>query len=286
MAVSGDEILVRTISTPRLRASGSKWSYDSRSDHHSNVSSWGIVFDLMRNSPLMQKHAIYGKIAFGLNHPFTDFTTQKPKKLDLVICRPALSTWPKKKRKPHTLLSLADKEDILLICTERSELLALPPFSEALVGSVLVAVEIKACMTEHVKAIPRLHDELNSSHRIVHGENDEAIAAGFVVINIAEQFFSSDRNFGRKPRDYVPNEHKQPHAVEATLAMLSQLPRRAHPGAPGYDALGAVVIDCKNDGSKVTMLKSSPSPGPNSSFNYAAFITRLRGFYETRFAHI
>jgi hypothetical protein len=72
MAVSGDEILVRTISNPRLRAGGHAWSYDSRSDHHSKVSSWGIVFDLMRNSSLMRKHVSAGKIAFGLNHPFTD----------------------------------------------------------------------------------------------------------------------------------------------------------------------------------------------------------------------
>ncbi len=106
MPVSGDEILVRTISTPTIRSNGLAWSYNSRSDHHSKVSCWGIVFDLLRNSPLMQQHAADEKITFGLNHQFTDFRTQKDKKLDLVICRPAMRAW-KKGRKRYDLASFA-----------------------------------------------------------------------------------------------------------------------------------------------------------------------------------
>jgi len=285
MAISGDDILVRTISTPTGRAGGHAWSYDSRSDHHSKVACWGIVFDLMRNSETIRRHVADGKIVFGINHPFRDFRTNKPKKLDLVIRRSALQDW-QKSRKPHTLAALAKKHDVALTKAETAELEALPEFKEGLVGSVLVALEAKACMTEHQKAQPRLYDELNSSHRIVHGENDQAIAAGFVMVNIAKRFISSDRNSGRNPRDYEWNEHPQPRFVGITMKTVDQLPRRMRPGEDGYDALGVVVVNCLNDGSRVKIHKAVPAPQAGEVYHYAAFVARLRGFYESRFGHL
>jgi hypothetical protein len=285
MPTSGDEILVRTISTPTDRAGGQKWSYDSRSDHHSKVACWGIVFDLMRSSPTIRRHAEDGNIAFGINHPFRDFRTNKPKKLDLVICRPALQPWHKS-RKPHTLTELARHYAVALSKAETAELRDLPVFRESLAGNVLVALEAKACMTEHQKAQPRLYDELNSSHSIVHGENDQAIAAGFVMVNIAKRFISSDRNSGRQPSDFVWNEHPQPRFVEITMETMDQLPRRMRPGEDGYDALGVVVVNCLNDGSRVTIHKAAPAPQARQIYHYAAFIARLRGFYESRFGHL
>jgi hypothetical protein len=285
MSVSGDEILVRTISTPTERAGGRAWSYDSRSDHHSKVACWGIVFDLMRNSAAIRRHIADGKIVFGINHAFRDFRTNKPKKLDLVICRPALEPW-QKSRKPHTLAGLAKQHAVALSKAEAVELNGLPPLEEGLVGNVLVALEAKACMTEHQKAQPRLYDELNSSHRIVHGENDQAIAAGFVMVNIAKRFISSDRNSGREPDDFEWNEHPQPRFVQMTMETMDQLPRRMRPGEDGYDALGVVVVHCQNDGSRITIHRAAPAPQAGQVYNYAAFIARLRGFYESRFGHI
>jgi hypothetical protein len=238
----------------------------------------------MRNSAVIRRHVADGKIVFGINHPFRDFRTNKPKKLDLVFCRPALERW-RKARKPHSLVGLARRYSIALTKTEKSELEGLPPLEEGLVGSVVVALEAKACMTEHQKAQPRLYDELNSSHRIVHGENDQAIAAGFVMVNIAERFISSDKNSGRKPGEFVWNEHPQPRFVEITMETMDQLPRRMRPGEDGYDALGVVVVDCLNDGSRVTIHKAVPAPQPGQVYHYAAFIARLRGFYESRFGH-
>lgn len=285
MPISGDEILVRTISTPTGRAGGQSWSYDSRSDHHSRIACWGVVFDLVRSSGAIRRHVADGKIVFGINHPFRDFRTNKPKKLDLVICRPALEPW-QKSRKPHTLADLAKRYSLALSKSEAAELSGLPPLKEGLVGNVLVALEAKACMTEHQKAQPRLYDELNSSHRIVHGENDQAIAAGFVMVNIAKRFISSDRNSGRRPSDFVWNDQPQPRFVEITMETIDQLPRRMRPGEDGYDALGVVVVHCLNDGSRVTIHKSAPAPQAGQVYHYAAFIARLRGFYESRFGHL
>jgi hypothetical protein len=285
MPVSGDEILVRTISTPTSRAGGQAWSYDSRSDHHSKVACWGIIFDLLRSSEVIRRHAAEQKINFGINHPFRDFRTDKPKTLDLVICRPALGKW-QKSRKPHSLTGLAKRYGLALMKEEASELAQLPEFAEAQVGGVLVAIEAKACMTEHQKAQPRLYDELNSSHRIVHGENDQAIAAGFVMVNIAERFISSDRNSGRKPNDFVWNEHPQPRFAQLAVETMNGLPWRMRPGEDGYDALGVVVVNCSNDGSRVTIHKAPPAPQPGEVYHYAAFVARLRSFYESRFGHL
>lgn len=245
----------------------------------------GIVFDLMRSSPLIRRHAVDGKIVFGINHPFRDFRTNKLKKLDLVICRPALQQW-QKARKPHTLAGLAKRYAVVMTRAEADELAGLPELKEGLVGNVLVAIEAKACMTEHQKAQPRLYDELNSSHRIVHGENDQAIAAAFVMVNIAKRFISSDRNAGREPDAFEWNEHPQPRFVEITMETMDQLPRRLRPGEDGYDALGVVVVECLNDGSRVTIHKAAPAPQKNQVYHYAAFIARLRGFYESRFGHL
>ena len=45
-------------------------------------------------------------------------------------------------------------------------------------------------MTAHGKALPRLHDELNSSHLTIHGASDYAIAAAFALVNAAATFVS------------------------------------------------------------------------------------------------
>jgi hypothetical protein len=141
-------------------------------------------------------------------------------------------------------------------------------------------------MTEHQKAQPRLYDELNSSHRIVHGENDQAIAAGFLMVNIAKRFISSDRNSGREPKDFEWNDHQQPRYVQITMATMDQLPRRLRPGEDGYDALGVVVVRCLNDGSRVIIHSAPPAPQPGQVYHYSSFVARLRGFYESRFGHL
>jgi hypothetical protein len=239
----------------------------------------------MRSSELIQRHVAADKIAFGINHAFRDFRTDKPKTLDLVISRPALGGW-QKSRKPYSLAALVKRYDIALTRSEAAELYGLPEFKEAPVGSVVVALEAKACMTEHQKAQPRLYDELNSSHRIVHGENDQAIAAGFVMINIAKRFISSDRNSGRSPDDFAWNEHPQPRFAQLAIETMNRLPRRMRPGEDGYDALGAVLVHCLNDGSRVTIHRAPPAPKPDEAYHYAAFVARLRSFYESRFGHL
>lgn len=279
----GDEIFVRTISgSPVIDAHGRAWNYLSRSDHHSKVACWGIVFDLLRASKTMRKHAEEGLIAFGINHEMRDFRNDRKKNLDLVICQPAGGT----PRGERTLASLKEHWRVDLTDAEFAELAELPRLCDAPVGNVLVALEAKACMTAHQKALPRLYDELNSSHLTIHGAHDLAIAAGFVAINAASAFLSPGKNSPFDPANPKWNRHDQPKAVRITLEKMQQLPRRSKTKEEGYDALAIVVIDCRNDGSRVELLTEPPAPARLEAYHYAAMIDRLRGLYDTRFAHL
>jgi hypothetical protein len=280
---SGDEIFTRTISSAAVVDSyGQAWSYHSRSDHHSKVACWGIVFDLLQASKTFRRHVEEARVNFGINHEMRDFRNDRKKNLDLVICQPSgNATAP-----GRTLRDLAEKYCIALSEGEKAQLASLPELREAPVGTVLVALEAKACMTAHQKALPRLYDELNSSHLTVHGAHDLAIAAGFVAINAAPKFVSPGRNAPRDPGRLVWNYHKQPKCVEIAIKKIKQLPRRSRPGHSGYDALAISVVDCANDGAPVSLFTGDPAPQPKDTYHYASMIDRLQGLYETRFAQI
>lgn len=281
--VSGAEILARSLSKPFVTDKhNNAWNYHSRSDHHSKVACWGIVFDLLRTSSLFRTHVASGKVSFGINHEMRDFRNDRRKDLDLVLSVPASSAKPGSR----TVKNLVDRYGIELTEAEKTELQALPELREAPVGNVLVALEAKACMTAHQRALPRLYDELNSSHQTIHGAHDLAIAAGFVMINIAENYLSPDLNKKHRATDPEWSTHDQPKSVNITMDKVKQLPRRSKVGIDGYDALSIVVIDCPNDGSKVRLVTQPPAPQPQDVYYYASMIDRLRGLYDTRFAQI
>lgn len=271
----GPDILARSLSVPaiRNRNGGPLWQYHSRSDRHSKIACWGIVFDLLLNCPLLRRHVANDQVFFGINHEMRDFEQNRKKDLDVVLCTAGSGNAP-----AETLTSKAADYKIVLDPSEESLLNGLPRLSREPVGSVLVALEAKACMTAHQKALPRLYDELNSSHLTVHGAADEAIAAGFVMVNAAKSFISPTN------RD-VPNLHRQPFATEIVKAKVAELPRRSAVGRAGFDALAVVVVECRNDGSPVSVVPSL-SPPAGDSFNYETMIHRLAQLYATRFHHL
>ena len=260
--------------------------YESQSDFHSKAICWAILFDLMVTSPLLRMHVGAGKVGFGVNHEMSDFTVGRKKDLDLVIALPG--TVQRGRRPARTFAELAESFEVELTPDQRATLVALPVLKEVPVGSVLVAVEAKATMTAHQKALPRLFDELHSSQATVHGAADQAIAAGLCIVNGATHFLSRDRNqLGvdtHPPLEYVV--HAQPRAVAMTLDKVGQLPRRSGPSGPGFDALGAIVIDCRNDGTPVRVNLAPPAPDPSSDFYYDQMVHRIAGHYAYRFGHL
>ncbi len=277
----GPDILVRTLGkVTRKDRYGNRWQYHSRSDHHSKVACWGIVFDLLRISPLLRRHVESGAVRFGINHEMRDFVHDRKKNLDLVLCTPSGA---RGKASVQTLGSMAKEYGIDLSAQENTEFEALPTLARAPVGAVLMALEAKACMTAHQRALPRLYDELNSSHLTVHGANDQAIAAGFAMVNIAERYLSPDLNKKNRARSPQWSTHTQPRDASLAVDKIRQLPRRAKTGDTGYDALAIVVIDAANDGGPVRLVTTPPAPQPGDIYHYASMIDRLRQIYATRF---
>lgn len=274
----GPQILVRTLSnSSRTDSYGHAWQYHSRSDHHSKVACWGVIFDLLATTPLLRRHVEAGLVHFGINHEMRDFVHDRKKNLDLVLCTAGGPVGS------ETLSGVASNYGIELTDEEEERLKALPTLVRAPVGSVLMALEAKACMTAHQRALPRLYDELNSSHLTVHGASEEAVAVGFAMVNIADQYLSPDRNKENRFSGPLWSNHKQPRDAQLAVEKIKQLPRRAKIGDVGYDALAIVVVDMANDGSAVSLCATPPSPQSGDIYSYDSMLSRLSTLYATRF---
>jgi hypothetical protein len=282
--IQGDQIFVRTVSAGRIPREDSGlrgWQYHPRSDARSKAACWGIAFDLMNSCGLLREHALAGKVGFGINHEMRDFRMNRKKNLDLVICTPQGNV----NDSAGTLSDLAERYRIVLSESESKELSGLPPLMQTGVGRVLLALEAKACMTEHSKACPRLYDELSSSFHTILGDTQSAIAAAFVSINASSDFASPIRNKGVGKGDPVEvSLHKQPRDAVKVLEKIRELPRRSGEDELGYDAVGAVFVECRNDGSAVTLVDAlEDGTQIDPILSYQSLISRVSGIYSSRF---
>ena len=288
--VDGLAILARSMSTATSGGQngkpfkyGNRWQYHSRSDRHSKIACWAILFDLLHECALLREHVKADKVAVGINHKMRDFAHNRAKDLDLVICRAV--------RDSHgnmgTFSDLIGPYTIALDKEEQRRLTELPIVHLALPSSVLVALEAKACMTAFGKARPRLYDELNSSHLTIHGDTDGAIAAGFAMVNIAQTFISPISNhWSFASHEPTITRHRQPKDAASVVAKLMELPRRARLGEEGFDAFAIALVNCPNDGSPVTVHTSAPAPAPSDIYEYSQMIGRIAQLYATRFSGI
>jgi len=280
----GPQIIVRSLSHAAIKDSfGNLWQYHSRSDRHSKIACWAMLFDLLRKCPVLVEQIERDAIGFGINHEMRDFRTARKKNLDLVICTPG----PGGAGKRANFADLVTKYDIRLTPAERREFDAIPALRQAPVGSVHLALEAKACMTAHIAALPRLYDELNSSHAAIHGSSDLATAVGFVMVNVADTFVSPDRNRRKRGRKaFEVTTLTQPHDTERTIEKVKEVPRRTQSNAEGYDALGIVVVCMANDGTPVTLVTEPPAPADRDLWSYDQMIRRMASLYASKFRNV
>ena len=288
MKTYGLEIIARSLSVATAGANGyahgNKWQYHPRSDRHSKIACWAIMFDLLLSNGLLARHVAAGKVSFGINHKMRDFQHDREKDLDLVLCRTAE---PTSYSGMATFADMVAPYTIMLSAKERALLTGIPTVPVTGVQTALIALEAKAAFTEFGKARPRLYDELNSSHLTIHGDTDHTIAAGLAMINAGNTFVSPLKNpwvIGDYPTQI--NQHKQPKAAASMVEKVEQLPRRSAVGTNGFDALGIVVFTCANDGSPVGLVKGAPAPKLGDSFHYDSFIERIDTIYASRFGNL
>lgn len=280
MSTLGQAIIARSISGTRIPDQhGNLWQYHSRSDGHSKIACWAIMFDLLQACPLLRQQVANGKVAFGINHRMQNFKLNKNKNLDLVLSGKADASLT-------VFADFVDTWGIILTDDERGILHGLPVLRKSSVSNVFLALEAKACMTEHIKAIPRLNDELTSSFQTIHGDTGGAIAAAFVMINSAESFISPDRHRKRiKAGKYQPTLHKQPHAAQRVIEAMMKIQRRSDPSDQGFDALAISMVACRNDHSPVEIDETANATVPAIA-TYDAFIGRLSHLYSTKYTAI
>lgn len=277
----GEDILARSMTaTARVDEYGNRWQYHPRSDAHSKVICWAILFDLLNECCLFRAHASRGLIGFGINHEMRDYRMNRRKNLDMVVCLPVAGAVAS-----GSFRQTRERLGIVLTPAEESCLATLPDLPVMPVSTALVALEAKACMTEHLKARPRLYDELSSSFQTILGDTRSAIAAAFVAINVAPFFVSPLRNRRRitVKRPAATTAHDQPRVARLVFEKVMELPRRAADDGFGYDAIGVSLIDCRNDGSPVQVLRTPAGGFPVDPIPYRALIGRLAAIYASRF---
>jgi len=284
----GPRVLVDSLAVATVKDEyRNTWQYFPQSDRHSKLACWGVMFDLLTNCALLRQHIEQGKVGFGINHEMRDFRSGKKKDLDLVICTPGSGELPSGKKGPREFRDLMKDYGVVLDTAATEELARLPELRRVPVGTVHLALEAKACMTAHVRALPRLYDELNSTHQTIHGSSNHAIAAGLAVINMAVTFISPPRNrFNLRRKAARVSKHTQPHATLRAIDKMKEIPRRHHHGVDGFDAMGILVLNMTNDGGPVEIVTTSPAPAPSEVIHYDQMVRRIQSLYESRFSSI
>ncbi len=280
--MDGPDILAQTLTVPAL--TGSKkpklWQYHSRGTRHSITPCWGVLFDLLGESAVLREHVAAGKVVFGLDHKMHDFAADRPKNLDLVIARPTSDGG----RTGKTFRDLPELHHMELTSAQRTRLESFPDPEEGPVGAALLALEAKAMFTAYGKSYPRFYDELNSSHRAIHGSSNNALAVGLAIVNVAERFISPIINPDYPTTGQAElSNHNQPKDALGAIDKVRQLPRRTSDEGVGYEGLGIVLIDCPNDGTPVTVATEPEVP---DNYQYERMVTRIANEYDVRFRNI
>ena len=270
----GPTILARSLSIATSRGKTARtWQYHSRSDVHSKIACWTLLFDLLIECDVVRDAAAGGRLGFRLNHKMIG---QINKTLDLV-----LTVVPPSRRQAtrRTFAELAEVFGVALSDSDRAVLEALPPLPEELrddASEVAVAVEAKACMTEHTKSLPRLHAEILATGYLAKLEEPNCISVSYTLVNAAPSFVSPS---GRAS----VNKHSQPADASAVVKMIATaVPTASRSREYGYDVIGTVVIDCRNDGSPVVVIDGTPAPSLDDHTNYERMLRSLCAAFRKR----
>lgn len=272
----GPDIVARTISTPTVRGKSKKaWQYHGRSDVHSKVACWAVLFDLLDSCDVFAAQAAVGKVSFAVNHLMVGPIN---KTLDLVVCAVPKGRKPRGRR---TFAQLGQHYGIQLSPTEQALLTTLPILEEELssdVSEVLIALEAKACFTDLVGSIPRLHAEILATGYLAKQAAPSCLSVSYTLVNGANSFVS--------PGEGKVKKHNQPSDATNVLAMIAKAIPTAH-NQPnfGYDAIGASLINCQNDGSTVNIVTAAPAPTHTDFIYYERMMRTLCGQYRNRFSN-
>lgn len=272
----GPEILARTMSrATRKGASARAWQYHSRSDSHSRVACWTVLFDLLIECDAMQDAVRQGRAGFGINHVMVGPIN---KTLDLVVTRIPPG---RRERDRGTFAEMAQALGIVLDDEDRRVLAQLPLLEQDHRdddSEVAIALEAKACMTEHLKSLPRLHAEILATGYLAKRAVPQCISVSYSLVNCATSFVSPSG------KDKA-NLHGQPECARRVVDMIDRaVPTLTESRDYGYDVVGVTLVNCRNDGSPVTIVEDSRiGAGPQHHLHYSRMIRSLCSQFRGRF---
>jgi hypothetical protein len=224
--------------------------YHSRSDKHSKALGEAVVEALMAECPALADAARAGRVVFQHNHNVTY----------------AHSTW-------NTDLAIGPPPPGLDLGPRP----AVAGMKQATPATVRIAVEAKAVMTEHRKAIKNRKRDLEAHHQHVHDYDPSAIAAGIVALN-ASTTFQSPLRAGLSSHGNVGA------VITHCLNEVSSITMAHGTSAVGLDAKCALVLVMDNvEHAATCWLERPPAPPVGSPVHWDAFIQRLCQLYTTRF---
>jgi hypothetical protein len=233
-----------------------------------------VLFDLLNNCDVFRRHAEEGYVGFGINHVLVGPIN---KTLDLVVTRIAPD---RTRRGRETFAGLVARYGIELDASESATLASLPTLyadGKNEVSEVAIALEAKACMTEHSKSLPRLHAEILATGYLAKLAHPQCITVSYSIVNAATDFVTPSG--GGKL-----NVHSQPNDARHVVSMLgSAVPMASDARSFGYDLIGVTVLDCRNDKSPVSVVSGDPAPGATSNINYDRMMVGLCSQYRARF---
>jgi hypothetical protein len=178
-------------------------------------------------------------------------------------------------------VSLVDEYEIVLDKGDRARLKALPTVEEDLpndIAEVSIAMEAKACMTEHIKSLPRLHAEVLATGYLAKRAVPDCISVSYSMVNAADTFRTPSGD-GKQT-----NVHSQPDDARRVVEMLATAIPQVQAGERfGYDVIGVTVIECRNDGSPVTLVTTPPAPSSRDHVHYERMIRSVCSSYRRRF---
>jgi hypothetical protein len=274
----GPEIIARTMSVATARGAkrgGSAWEYHSRSDHHAKLACWALMFDLLVECDVLRKAAADGRIAFAVNHVMVGPIN---KTLDMVL---TLDDPKRSRAGSEAFAAMAAELRVALSDEDRAALLALPALrveGKDEVSEVAIALEAKACMTEHVKSIPQLHADILATGYLARKSAPHCITVSFTLVNAAETYRSPGTS-GKVTR------HTQPADALRVVEMIARtVPRAEELGGYGYDVIGVTVMDCRNDGSPVSVAASAAFARIGSRVHYDRMVRSICSEFRHRYA--
>jgi hypothetical protein len=259
----------------RRGASPRAWQYHSRSDSHSKTACWTLLFDMLIECDTLREAARAGRVGFGINHVMVGTIN---KTLDLVV---TVVPPNRELRQRMRFADLSEVYGIALSDDERRLLSELPPLEHDQgddVSEVAIAVEAKACMTEHVKSMPRLHAEILATGYLAKRAVPRCITVSYSLVNAAPIFVSPSG-------EGKVNRHNQPEDARRVIDMIAKaVPTLTDSRDYGYDVVGVTVLDCRNDGSPVNVVED-PSLAPTRSdrTHYERMIRSICSEYRSRF---